>query len=122
MRGGEPQPARPSGWGNKRPRRSGVLDRWMKILSYLRATAAAGAAATLFALQTGTPVTRLALIAPGDPSDATARMVEMLGLSAKVGDALNYHADYVKPSWARSLKKNDTIGRHIFYSLRTSQR
>ncbi len=41
---------------------------------------------------------------------------------SKVGDALNYHADYVRPYWARFLKKNDTIGRHIFYSLRTSQR
>ncbi len=41
---------------------------------------------------------------------------------SKVGDALNYHADYVRPYWARHLKKNDTIGRHIFYSVRTSQR
>lgn len=42
--------------------------------------------------------------------------------NAKVGDALNYHADYVRPSWARFLHRNDTIGRHIFYSLRTSQK
>jgi hypothetical protein len=41
---------------------------------------------------------------------------------SKVGNALNYHADYVKPYWARSLHRNDRIGRHIFYSLRTGQR
>jgi spore germination cell wall hydrolase CwlJ-like protein len=34
---------------------------------------------------------------------------------AEVGDATHYHADYVRPHWARKLKKLDVIGRHIFY-------
>lgn len=38
-----------------------------------------------------------------------------------VGGATHYHADYVKPRWARRLKKMDTIGRHTFYSLRPGQ-
>ncbi len=30
--------------------------------------------------------------------------------------ATNYHADYVKPRWARSMRKLVKIGSHIFYS------
>jgi spore germination cell wall hydrolase CwlJ-like protein len=33
----------------------------------------------------------------------------------EVGEATHYHADYVRPHWARKLKKLDVIGRHIFY-------
>lgn len=40
---------------------------------------------------------------------------------SEVGASTHYHADYVKPRWARRLKKMDTIGRHIFYSLRPGQ-
>jgi hypothetical protein len=40
---------------------------------------------------------------------------------ADVGGATHYHADYVKPYWARRLKKMDVIGRHIFYKLRPGQ-
>jgi spore germination cell wall hydrolase CwlJ-like protein len=40
---------------------------------------------------------------------------------AEVGGATHYHADYVRPSWARRLKKMDVIGRHIFYKLRPGQ-
>jgi len=29
--------------------------------------------------------------------------------------ALNYHADYVMPDWAKNLQLVGTIGRHIFY-------
>jgi spore germination cell wall hydrolase CwlJ-like protein len=38
---------------------------------------------------------------------------------AEVGGSTHYHANYVRPRWARSLKKTDTIGRHIFYRLKT---
>ncbi len=38
-----------------------------------------------------------------------------------VGGSPHYHANYVKPRWARRLKKMDTIGHHIFYSLRPGQ-
>ncbi|MFC3267192.1 cell wall hydrolase [Camelimonas abortus] len=40
---------------------------------------------------------------------------------ASVGEATHYHANYVRPRWARKLKKNDVIGRHIFYQLRPGQ-
>lgn len=40
---------------------------------------------------------------------------------ADVGGSTHYHADYVRPTWARRLKKMDVIGRHIFYQLRPGQ-
>jgi spore germination cell wall hydrolase CwlJ-like protein len=40
---------------------------------------------------------------------------------ADVGSATHYHANYVRPYWARRLKKMDVIGRHIFYKLRPGQ-
>lgn len=40
---------------------------------------------------------------------------------AEVGGATHYHANYVRPYWARRLKKMDVIGRHIFYKLRPGQ-
>lgn len=33
----------------------------------------------------------------------------------EVGDSTHYHANYVRPRWARTMKKVDRIGRHIFY-------
>jgi spore germination cell wall hydrolase CwlJ-like protein len=38
------------------------------------------------------------------------------GVAAKLGGALHYHADYVKPRWARSMRKAIKVGRHIFYT------
>ncbi|HEX2256731.1 MAG TPA: cell wall hydrolase [Afifellaceae bacterium] len=32
-----------------------------------------------------------------------------------VGDSTHYHATYVKPRWARYMKRTERIGRHIFY-------
>jgi spore germination cell wall hydrolase CwlJ-like protein len=40
---------------------------------------------------------------------------------ADVGGSTHYHANYVKPRWARALKKMDVIGHHIFYTLRPGQ-
>ena len=40
---------------------------------------------------------------------------------ADVGAATHYHANYVRPRWARHLKRMDTIGHHIFYELRPGQ-
>ncbi len=40
---------------------------------------------------------------------------------SEVGGATHYHADYVRPSWSRRLKKMDVIGRHIFYQLKRGQ-
>jgi hypothetical protein len=41
--------------------------------------------------------------------------------NADVGGSTHYHADYVRPSWAKRLKKMDTIGSHVFYKLRPGQ-
>jgi spore germination cell wall hydrolase CwlJ-like protein len=41
--------------------------------------------------------------------------------NAEVGGATHYHANYVRPFWAKRLKKMDVIGRHIFYKLRPGQ-
>ena len=38
-----------------------------------------------------------------------------------VGASTHYHADYVRPYWARRLKRMDTIGRHTFYKLKPGQ-
>jgi hypothetical protein len=35
-----------------------------------------------------------------------------------VGEAVNYHANYVSPFWAGYLHKVDHIGNHIFYAMR----
>lgn len=34
---------------------------------------------------------------------------------AAIGSATNYHADYVRPKWAKSMKRLIKIGRHVFY-------
>jgi spore germination cell wall hydrolase CwlJ-like protein len=39
----------------------------------------------------------------------------------QVGSAVNYHANYVMPYWASTLKRVDRIGHHIFYQLRVGQ-
>ena len=40
---------------------------------------------------------------------------------ADVGTATHYHAEDVRPRWARSLKQIDVIGKHIFYRLEPGQ-
>ncbi len=35
---------------------------------------------------------------------------------AMMGKATNYHADYVKPKWAKNMRRLSKIGRHIFYA------
>ena len=35
-----------------------------------------------------------------------------------VGEAVNYHANYVSPFWIGYLRKVDRIGNHIFYAMR----
>ena len=60
---------------------------------------------------------------PGIPRESAAwhRAVELAmvvhfqDFETGVGPALHYHADYVSPSWARSMRKIRKIGRHIFY-------
>lgn len=38
---------------------------------------------------------------------------------ANISSATNYHADYVKPRWAKNMRRLTKIGRHIFYSDRS---
>lgn len=54
-------------------------------------------------------------------SQALARRImndERTLYMTSVGVATHYHATYVKPRWARSMKRMDKIGRHIFYKTR----
>jgi spore germination cell wall hydrolase CwlJ-like protein len=37
---------------------------------------------------------------------------------AKIGYADHYHADYVKPYWAKNRTSTIKIGKHIFYKLK----
>lgn len=37
-------------------------------------------------------------------------------VAARMQGALFYHADYVNPKWARSMRKVMKVGRHIFYA------
>lgn len=40
---------------------------------------------------------------------------------AEVGGSTHYHANYVRPYWAKKLRKMDTIGQHVFYQLKPGQ-
>jgi spore germination cell wall hydrolase CwlJ-like protein len=40
---------------------------------------------------------------------------------ADVGSSTHYHANYVRPWWARRLTRMDSIGRHVFYRLKPGQ-
>jgi spore germination cell wall hydrolase CwlJ-like protein len=35
-----------------------------------------------------------------------------------VGDSTHYHANYVRPRWAKAMSKMDKVGAHIFYRTR----
>ncbi len=37
-------------------------------------------------------------------------------MGAAMGSATNYHADYVKPKWSKTMRRLVKIGRHIFYA------
>src|SRR5262249_44522132 len=39
----------------------------------------------------------------------------------EVGYSTYYHAYHVRPNWASSMSRIDTIGRHIFYKKRNEQ-
>ena len=45
-------------------------------------------------------------------------VVSGVNFNPKVAEALNYHANYVYPFWAPSLRRVDRIGAHIFYAMR----
>jgi spore germination cell wall hydrolase CwlJ-like protein len=38
-----------------------------------------------------------------------------------IGSSTHFHANYVRPRWARRLEKTDMIGHHVFYKLRPGQ-
>ncbi len=38
-----------------------------------------------------------------------------------VGASTHYHANYVRPYWAKRLRKMDVVGRHVFYKLYPGQ-
>jgi spore germination cell wall hydrolase CwlJ-like protein len=39
-----------------------------------------------------------------------------VNMGKAMSQATNYHADYVKPRWAKSMRKLVKIGTHIFYT------
>jgi spore germination cell wall hydrolase CwlJ-like protein len=45
-------------------------------------------------------------------------VVSGVNYNPKVGEAVNYHANYVSPFWIGYLRKVDHIGNHIFYAMR----
>ncbi len=56
---------------------------------------------------------------PGAWSHAKAIAQRAIGgdpAIAMMGAATNYHADYVKPRWAKTMRKLARIGHHIFYA------
>ncbi len=58
---------------------------------------------------------------PGPWTVATRIAQEVVSGSnynANVGEAVNYHANYVSPFWVGYLRKVDRIGNHIFYAMR----
>ncbi|MGD0642063.1 MAG: cell wall hydrolase [Roseiarcus sp.] len=58
---------------------------------------------------------------PGAWATATRiaqQVVSGANYNPKVAEALNYHANYVYPFWAPSLRRVDRIGAHIFYAMR----
>lgn len=64
-------------------------------------------------------------IAEPEPWKVASRIAkEVLGgktFLAEVGGSTHYHANYVRPRWAKRLKRMETIGSHIFYKLRPGQ-
>jgi len=38
-----------------------------------------------------------------------------------IGGSTHFHANYIRPRWARRLEKMDVIGHHIFYKLRPGE-
>jgi spore germination cell wall hydrolase CwlJ-like protein len=44
-------------------------------------------------------------------------VVSGVNYNPKLVEALNYHANYVYPFWAPSLRRVDRIGAHIFYAM-----
>ncbi|MFO1035150.1 MAG: cell wall hydrolase [Hyphomicrobiales bacterium] len=47
---------------------------------------------------------------------ATMAMTGGLKMGSAMDQATNYHANYVKPRWARQMRRLVKIGNHIFYS------
>jgi hypothetical protein len=57
---------------------------------------------------------------PGPWAVATRIAQEVVSGSnynVRVGEAVNYHANYVSPFWIGYLRKVDRIGNHIFYAM-----
>jgi spore germination cell wall hydrolase CwlJ-like protein len=46
---------------------------------------------------------------------AKKAMAGEIGMKS-MGNAVNYHADYVKPKWSKTMRRLVKIGRHVFYS------
>ncbi len=50
-------------------------------------------------------------------AQAVAAFAMMGEAPAVTGEATHYHADYIRPYWAPSLQRTETIGAHVFYRM-----
>jgi Cell Wall Hydrolase len=67
---------------------------------------------------------KLRITEPGPWRQAVRLSKAVLGGEAydkEVAGATHYHATYVKPRWAKKLRRMEKIGTHIFYKLRPGQ-
>ncbi len=63
----------------------------------------------------------LRIVEPGAWAVATRiadEVVKGASYDAKLADAVNYHANYVNPFWAPSLRRVERIGAHLFYAMK----
>jgi spore germination cell wall hydrolase CwlJ-like protein len=67
---------------------------------------------------------KLRITEPGPWRQAVRLSKAVLGgaeYDKEVAGATHYHATYVKPRWAKKLRRMDKVGTHIFYKLRPGQ-
>jgi spore germination cell wall hydrolase CwlJ-like protein len=67
---------------------------------------------------------KLRITEPGPWRQAVRLSKAVLGgaeYDKEVAGATHYHATYVRPKWAKKLRRMDKVGTHIFYKLRPGQ-
>ena len=64
-------------------------------------------------------------VSEGEPWNRAVRIAREVTAGttyvSDVGGATHYHATYVRPGWARALKRTEAIGHHVFYTLKPGQ-
>ena len=64
-------------------------------------------------------------VTEGQPWDRAVRIAREVTdgstYVSDIGGSTHYHANYVRPGWARALRRTEAIGHHIFYALKPGQ-